>query len=309
MLESVQIENEPSESTTAQYKALFKSMATGLRAGSPQLKIVTCATTSDNPTTTKYDKPIQSLAGMEKLFDIIAMHTYALKSEWPSWEASYPEDPNLKYLTKIEKMIKYKKSNPALANKPIWITEFGYDAGTLQAQTRHPLWKSVTDPEQALWIVRSFLVFSAMEIDRAYLYWFEDDDAGNLHGASGIVRKIPNTNTRRPKPSFYAMRHLFNALGSFRLNRVISKQEGGLYTYEYIDDANHLAWVVWSGTKGKADSSYTLSNLPGKQVIMQTLTLNDAPVASTTLQAPDNRLTLMIGETPKFLFFQQAGGQ
>ena len=50
--------------------------------------------------------------------------------------------------------------------------------------------------------VDSFLTLSATDLDRAYLYFFNDKDEAQLHGASGITRNF------KPKPSFYAMAHL-----------------------------------------------------------------------------------------------------
>jgi hypothetical protein len=302
-VQMAEIENEPFESSDNQYKSLFKALATGLRLGDAQLKILTCAVTADMPSPSIYEKSIQILDRDTNLFDIISMHTYALKSGYPSWENSYPEDPKIDYLSKIDRMIAYKKLQPSMANKPIWITEFGFDAGTLLAQRKNRLWKSSTETEQAQWIVRSFLVFSEKDVERAYVYWFEDDDSGNLHGASGIVRRNSAGTTHTPKPSFYSMRHLFNALGSYRFKRVVTKQQAGVYTFEYANDANQLAWVVWSPTEQKADSSVTLTNLPTSQVRIEKLTLADGPVTSTTTSAPGNTLNIMVSETPKFLFF------
>src|SRR5687768_2457119 len=48
-VETAQIENEPYQSSDSQYQSLFKALATGLREGDAQLKILTCAATADFP--------------------------------------------------------------------------------------------------------------------------------------------------------------------------------------------------------------------------------------------------------------------
>jgi serine/threonine-protein kinase ATR len=70
-------------------------------------------------------------------------------------------------------------------------------------------WVGVSDEQEAQYIVRSFLVLSAMDVDRAYLNFFNDKDEPQLHATSGITRNF------KPKPSFYAMSHLYRSLGVF----------------------------------------------------------------------------------------------
>jgi len=48
----------------------------------------------------------------------------------------------------------------------------------------------------AQWLVRSLLVFSAMPVERAYLYFFNDEDQPRFHASAGITRhyqpKLPS---------------------------------------------------------------------------------------------------------------------
>jgi hypothetical protein len=304
LVESVEVENEPHHSNDQQYAELFQSLTTGIRKGNKKIEIATCAVTADQPSPSEFDKSIEILEGKENFFDVISMHTYALKSGWPAFEGSYPEDASTDYLGKIERMIEYRNHHPALQSKQIWITEFGFDAGSEVAQKRHPQWISSTETEQAIWIVRSFLLFSGMDIRRAYLYWFEDDDAGDFHGASGIIRKDRTSNTHQPKPSFYAMRHLYHALGNYRFNRIVTHHHNGTFIYEFTDDSNHIAWVIWSGSKGKPDHLERITDLPTRKLRVVTLSLSDKPVTSTLSTLRDNNFALTVGEIPRFIFFE-----
>jgi serine/threonine-protein kinase ATR len=59
-----------------------------------------------------------------------------------------------------------------------------------------------------------------MPVQRAYLYFFNDDDTPQLHGAAGLTRKF------QPKPSFHAVAHLQRTLGDFRFARVVVDRPG-----------------------------------------------------------------------------------
>ena len=67
----------------------------------------------------------------------------------------------------------------------------------------------MTDEQQAQWLVRSFLLFSAMDVDRAYLFFHNDEDQASLHAASGLTCHF------QPKPAFYGVAHLFATLGDY----------------------------------------------------------------------------------------------
>jgi len=239
LVESVEIGNEPSQYADADYRRVFEHMATGLRTGDPRLKIVTCATGTQP--SGNYHKQVTVFTGLEPLYDVLSIHTYPFAEQWPTWRRSYPEDPSLDYLTNVQRLIDWRDTHAP--GKPVWITEFGYDACTQPAPPTGDFqrWEDVTDEQQAQYIVRSFLVFSALNVQRAYLYWFNDDDKPGLHAASGLTRRY------QPKPSFHAVAHLLATLGDYRFARVIQQTPGDLYLYEYRQNGQRL-WVAWSPT-------------------------------------------------------------
>src|SRR5881275_1736603 len=100
-------------------------MAQGIREGDPKLKIATCNLTAGK--SGKYEKTVQCIGTLTNLVDILNVHTYALLENWPTWRRSFPEDPRLpKYLRDIEALIGWRDANAP--DKPIWLTEFGYDS-------------------------------------------------------------------------------------------------------------------------------------------------------------------------------------
>ncbi len=118
---------------------------------------------------------------------------------WPTWKRSYPEDPKIDFLKSVEALIAWR--NAHATGKEIWVTEFGWDASTKPNLKTGDFAKwegNVSDEKQAQYVVRAFLVFAAMDVGRAYLYFFNDSDEPSFHAASGITRNF------EPKPSFHA---------------------------------------------------------------------------------------------------------
>ena len=84
------------------------------------------------------------------------------------------------------------------------MTEFGWDASTKPAPATGTFskWAGSTETEQAQYLVRSFLLFSKLDVTRAYIFFFDDKDEPQVHGSSGLTRN------GRPKPAFHAVAHL-----------------------------------------------------------------------------------------------------
>ena len=117
-------------------------------------------------------------------------------------EAQFPEDPALpRYLKDIGDLCAWRDQH--MPGKPVWITEFGYDSTTKPQEKSGTFakWEGVTDEQQAQWLVRSLLVFSSMPVERAYIYFFNDEDKPSVHASSGLTRNF------KPKPSFHAVSH------------------------------------------------------------------------------------------------------
>src|SRR5579871_1310395 len=126
LADSIEIGNEPGGYPDATYRAVFENMARGCRQGDPKLRISTCAVVPGHAD--KYSKSLSCLKGLEPLYDVINVHTYAFAEQYPTWRRSYPEDPKIRYLKDVTDTIAWRDANAP--GKEIWITEFGYDAST-----------------------------------------------------------------------------------------------------------------------------------------------------------------------------------
>ena len=207
-------------------------------------------------------------------------------------------------------MIKYRDEHAP--GKEIWVTEFGYDAGTGKTGTGDfAKWVSSTETEQAQWIVRSFLRFSSLGLDRAYLYYYDDNDEAKLHGASGITRHFV------PKPAYYAMAHLYKTLGDYRFNRIVKQDKDDLFIYEFInpDKPKEPIWVAWSPTGTQREMNKVIA-YPGTIVKAEQMPLKDGAAKSIhnvgitagefEMEEPKVQgfINLPISESPIYLFLK-----
>lgn len=298
LVESVEIGNEPGKWSDDDYRTMLRSMAEGIRAGDPKLKIATC-----NLTTGKsggYEKSVACLEGLLPLFDILNVHSYAQLEGWPTWKRSFPEDPALKhYLPDIENLCKWRDEHAP--GKPVWLTEFGYDSTTKPSPPSGDFakWQGVTDERQAQWNVRSVLVFTAMPLDRAYLYFFNDKDEPQVHGSAGLTRNF------EPKPSYHAMTHLMKTLGDYRFKRVVKNEPGKIRFHEYVhgEDPKRVTWVVWSPTGTDRSEKLTLNTLPGTLISASRMPLAEKAGAET-LKPDGGKLEIEVSESPLYLEFR-----
>ena len=303
LVESFEIGNEPVPWTNAEYTELFKYMSKGLRKGDPKLKIVTCTASALTPD--RYEKPMSCFKGLEDYFDVISLHSYSMIKGWPTWERVYPEHPEIRYLKTIDAMVEFRNKDPKLHNKEIWITEFGYDACSEEALKRprkkpFKKWISSTELQQAQWLIRSFLIFASKDLNRAYMYWFDDKDNPSFHASSGITRN------GKPKKAFYAMQYLYQKLGDYRFSKVITEKPDNLYVYEFIkNDPKKIVWVAWSPTQDKVGNMQVLTNLPGVPVKVEEMPVITGKAPGVNLTKVDNGIKVKVTESPIFIFIQK----
>ncbi len=295
LLEAAEIGNEPSEYSDAQYRTMFEAMARGFRKGDPKLKIATCAVAVGKAD--KYSKDVSILEGLEPLIDVLNVHTYSFAELWPTWRRSFPEDPSIRYLKQVQEIIDWR--NRRAPGRQVWVTEFGYDSSTKPAPTTGDFskWVGSTDLEQARYIVRSYLTFSAMDVDRAYLYWFNDEDKPQLHAASGLTRNY------QPKPSFHAVSHLLKSLGDYRFEKALVQDPGGAYAFQYVGAKGRIV-VAWSAT-GSGRSIEAILPIRGqvsRAEAMPTSSALPVPVRTSAVQAGKVRVTL--SESPTYLWLK-----
>ena len=318
---SIEIGNEPgSKFDRALFKTIFQQMAQGIRDADPHVKILTPAVQARPGD--DYSQDLRGLYGEKDiipLYDVINLHTYAAverknSSESP-WNRSYPEDPAIAYLKVVDEAIVWR--NEHAQGKEIWITEFGYDACTPEAMKHRRDWflkldwQGHTDLQQAQYLVRSFFAFAERDVQRAYIYYYDDNDSPSVHGCAGLTRKFA------PKMSFWAVKQVYEMLGNFRFQRVVKKSPDDLCLYEFSDgnQPNRVIWAAWSPTGTRAnqkdhhvprETKTTLTDLPSLpiRVVGMAITNGEAPQPAWEEAGPSS-VTLTIGESPTYLIMER----
>lgn len=295
LVSSAEIGNEPGKLSDDLYRRLFTAMAVGLRAGDPKLTILPC-----NMTLTKsgdYAKSVTCIQGLEHLYDAINIHDYAEAEPWPTWRRSYPEDPAIPYLKEVTGMLAWRDAHaPA---KPVWVTEFGWDCTT---QTPKPgnefeKWVGVTDTQQARYLVRSFMVFARLGVERAYIFFFNDEDEPKLHAGAGLTRKWV------PKPSYHAVSHLLKVLGDYWFAAVIEEKVGEVYAYRFVhgEDSKRTIVAAWSPTGSDRTGSFDLDVAGQKIGAVTKMPLSMKPAPAPKLKATNGRVRIPLDESPVFV--------
>ena len=302
LVASAEVGNEPGLYDDASYRTIFDNMARGLREGDPRLKIGTCALALGKGD--RYSKGVACIKGLEDRYDFLNIHTYAEVEGWPTWRRSYPEDPAIPYLKNVDGLIAWRSANAP--GKEVRITEFGWDAASKPAPATGDFarWVGSTEAEQARYLVRSFLLFSKRDVSRAYLFFFDDNDEPQVHGASGLTRK------GHPKPAFHAVAHLSGLLGEFRFRRVVREVAGDVFVYEFVhgEDDGRRIWAVWSPT-GSGRTGRVDLELGGLRVErIEEMPLAEGPAKAIRGEPHHGRLTLEFGEGPAFVSLAGASG-
>lgn len=295
-LGAVEIGNEPGEFSDAAYTVQFVAMARGLRRTAPKLPIATCAIRVGP--SGRYHKSVETVREHLDLVDVLTVHTYSEAEPWPTFRRAHPEDAKALFLQPAREVLAWRDRHAP--GKPVWVTEFGWDAST---KTPDPggewaKWVGNSETEQAQWLVRAWLEFGRMGVQRAYQFWFNDDDQAQMHGSSGLTRGYA------PKPAFYAAAHLRRALGPYRFGQDLVRQEGKVYAAEWVHatDATRRCWVVWVPTREGAPTTVTVPGWRGKVLRSERMPLGPGPAASVPVRTQGGRLNLVADGSPVLVF-------
>lgn len=296
LVDAVEIGNEPSKYDDATYRAIFEAMARGVRETDPKLRIATCA--ANLGPSGKYSKSVDALKGLEALYDIVNVHFYAQAEPWPTFRRSYPEDPAIDFLANARHVLTWRDQQAP--GKDVWVTEFGWDASTKPAPKTGTFekWIGNSDTQQAQWIVRAYLLFARLGIDRAYLFWFNDDDKPQIHGSSGITRNY------EPKPSFHAVAWLLKSLGDYRFTRTVREDAEQGYVYEFTQGGEPAkrVWAVWKPTGDSRPVTLDVGKLALRKA--ERMPLGPQPAETLALSAAGGNVDLEVSESPVFVWLE-----
>ncbi|HEX5324045.1 MAG TPA: hypothetical protein VFW40_09680, partial [Capsulimonadaceae bacterium] len=126
-------------------------------------------------------------------------------------------------------------------------------------------------------------------------------DEPTLHASSGLTRHFT------PKPSYYALAHLQKTLGDYRFSRVIEKDAGNVYAYEYVNgtDKKLRIWAVWSPTGSNRQAEVDLPSPHGTIYRSEHMPLTDGPAGPADWKmTADGKVHVNIDEQPSYLWIR-----
>jgi hypothetical protein len=292
-LEAVEIGNEPGHYSDADYVRVFAAMSKGIREGDPKLKIATCNVTASLKSG-KYDKALDLFLPFIDRVDILTVHTYAQTDGWPTWHHTFPEDPATPYLRDVHNVVAWRDAHAK--GKPVWVTEFGWDCATSLTGRKGAFAKwdgNVTDAAQAAYLLRSIPLFLAEGVERAHIYFFDDKDEPQMHGASGILRN------GKPKPSWYALRQMQHLLGDAHLESL--HHDDLLYTARWRK-ADGTSWLMlWTAEADRPGGSpQTITAGQAGPAVTMTLDAEE-PIPVPLTPVGPGRWRITVGPRPVFI--------
>ncbi len=139
------------------------------------------------------------------------------------------------------------------------------------------------------------IVLAALGVDRAYLYFFNDDDTPHVHGSSGLTRNFV------PKPAFHAVAHLQRTLGDCRFVKTIREDAGG-HIHEFIDDAKRRVWVAWKPEAPAA--ALTLDIGKARIAKAERMPMSGGDAERVEVKIADGKATVDAAEAPIYLWLE-----
>ena len=145
---------------------------------------------------------------------------------------------------------------------------------------------------------RARTALCALGIDRAYLYFFTDEDTPQIHGSSGLTRNY------EPKPSFHAVAWLLRSLGEYRFARVVREnaEQGYVYEFTHGSESAKRIWAVWKPAGESRQVTLDLENLALRK--SERMPLSVQPAEALPLSSSAGQIEIDAAESPVFLWLE-----
>lgn len=129
----------------------------------------------------------------------------------------------------------------------VWLSEFGYDRNGDSPQSVTPFDSYTAAEVQAIWLLRSFLLLSGTGLDKAFQYMIRDTKGKGLYTSSGLYKL--GTEKIELLDSWYYLKTLRNALGTYHFTKKLPTSSKDIYVYEFENAQGQKAYAVWAGVE------------------------------------------------------------
>jgi hypothetical protein len=247
MVSILEVGNEPWKYPAEQYQQILKGMSEGVKSMNTGIKVFPGALQAakprnENSTWEKNYVGVRVTKEIAPFLDGLNVHHYSWKYLSDGKRISvHPEHPES---TAWDILADIRWRNQNMPNKPIFITEFGWDSSSPNENCVHS--ECVTEEEQTLYTIRHIFLLARLGMERITNYFYANtptNGASTLFTRSGLTESVLNDHT--PKKSFFAVKSVRNLLGTSRFLRVVQEDEKA-YIYLFGDAGGkptHL--VAW----------------------------------------------------------------
>lgn len=258
----VEIGNEPWDYKSGFYPTLLHGMLDGMKNADAKIKVIPAAfqATFRQFEADDYNNYIGNNVNINSfpLLDGLNGHFYPYTYDKDGKRiAVHPEDPR-SGLHGSRNLLRFRSRN--LPNKPVYVTEYGYDSHGGSENCLHDV--CVTETQQAAWGVRAALLLLRNGIEEVFWYFFANEfNSSFLHTRSGLTSS--SQTGFKKKLSFEAFKQLYDILGETHMVSIlIENNELCCYLFENKNNGKQFA-VVWLTTGDDPAISKAVSlNLP-----------------------------------------------
>jgi hypothetical protein len=197
----------------------------------------------------------------------------------------------------------------------IWLTEFGWDTNqSFKTSTSAHAYGEFTGRQvQGIWLVREYLLLSAIGIEKAAMYMSRDcgpeETAVGKYGSSGLIRfpiEIDPTNVIQgnKKDSFYYVYTLKEMLKDTYFDSVLDSGNENVMLYKYVTESGKAKYAIWCSTSNSTVvENYELNVGDGAFKLVQLA--NEAYKGKQSdLEVKDGKVYVKVSESPIFVVEQ-----
>ena len=230
LIDYVEIGNEPWDYPQGLYKTILDGMSEGFKSTDSHIKILpaafqACFRQFESGESDNYIGGKISINALNRL-DGLNGHCYShCFSEDGKRQSVAPEDPRSDLLN-IRNLVRFRDRN--LPQKPVFITEFGYDSDGGGESCEHN--ECVSENQQSAWGLRATLLLLRNNAEAVYWYFFANENRNSvLHSRSGLCSSSAVGFIE--KKSFKVFEQFQLLLGECYLKEIVSESN---YYYLYL---------------------------------------------------------------------------
>ncbi len=255
LLAVAEIGNEPWEYSKPVYRKILAGMSEGLKQNSNNLVVLPCAIQAFSPGSVLDNYISKYLdASNSTNIDGLNTHVYSYIFNNNSERVAINPEDRRSEVWSISNLQRFSAVN--MSNKPIFVTEFGYDSDGGGDDCTHSV--CVSEFEQAIYGTRMALILYRLGVSQLYWYYFANVNYNSImHNRSGLTSSYGKG--MQKKLSFTSFELLQKLLGDYYFHHII-KEDDDAYIYAYGDSNGKIKRIIaWQPTSANHTESSWIS--------------------------------------------------